>query len=63
MKSSEELWLDKQGPAENTTKFLANRINPPAPEMHELFAQKLYDTIMLGQDKAPSASEDAMFEE
>ena len=31
---------------EDTTMLLCNRINHPTPEMHELFANALYDTIM-----------------
>lgn len=31
---------------EDITMLLANRINHPIPEMHNLFAEKLYDTIM-----------------
>ena len=33
---------------EDTTLLLANRINHPTPEMHELFAESLYDIIMSG---------------
>ncbi len=31
---------------EDTTMLLANRINHPIPEMHKLFADKLYEIIM-----------------
>ena len=31
---------------QDTTLLLCNRINHPTPEMHELFAQALYDMIM-----------------
>ena len=31
---------------EDTTMLLCNRINHPTPEMHELFAEALYDMIM-----------------
>lgn len=31
---------------QDTTLLLANRINHPTREMHELFAQKLFDTVM-----------------
>ena len=31
---------------QDTTMLLDNRINHPIPEMHELFAQSLYETIM-----------------
>ncbi len=47
----------------DTTLLLANRINHPVPEMHELFAQMLYDIIMAGNDATSSTAEDAMFEE
>ena len=30
----------------DVTKLLINRINHPIPEMHKLFAEKLYETIM-----------------
>ena len=45
------------------TQLLANRINHPVPEMHELFAQMLFDTILSGEGQSPSRTEDAMFEE
>ena len=47
----------------DTTMLLANRINHPVPEMHELFATMLYDTILSGENAASTAAEDAMFEE
>ena len=31
---------------QDTTMLLANRINHPTPEMHELFAESLYEIIM-----------------
>ena len=31
---------------QDITMLLANRINHPKAEMHELFAQMLYDTVM-----------------
>ena len=37
---------------EDTTLLLANRINHPTAEMHELFAQSLYDCIMEGTGTA-----------
>lgn len=36
----------KLSETENTTLLLANRINHPVKEMHRLFADKLYETIM-----------------
>ena len=40
---------------EDTTMLLANRINHPTPEMHQLFADRLYDAIMA---EATDGSED-----
>lgn len=36
----------KLSETQDTTKLLANRINHPISEMHKLFADTLYDTIM-----------------
>ena len=36
----------KRSDTEDTTLLLANRINHPAREMHELFAQRLFEIIM-----------------
>ena len=36
----------KLAETEDTTQLLANKINHPIPEMHELFASKLYELIM-----------------
>ena len=36
----------KRSETEDTTLLLANRINHPTREMHELFAQKLFEIIM-----------------
>ena len=36
----------KLSETEDTTLLLANRINHPVTEMHELFAEKLYDIII-----------------
>lgn len=36
----------------DTTKMLANRINHPTKDMHELFAQALFDTIFVNSDTA-----------
>ena len=46
----------------DTTMLLANRINHPVPEMHELFAKMLYDTILSGDCPTQRTAEDAMFE-
>lgn len=43
----------------DVTKLLANRVNHPISEMHELFANKLFETIMSGGEfiaKEPSAT-------
>ena len=36
----------KRSETEDITMLLANRINHPTREMHELFAEKLFETIM-----------------
>ena len=36
----------KRAETEDTTQLLANRINHPVREMHELFADMLFDTVM-----------------
>ncbi len=41
---------------EDTTMMLANRINHPTREMHELFAQMLFDTIVGHMEAASSES-------
>ena len=46
----------------DTTLLLANRINHPTTDMHKLFADRLFEVIM-GESKAESASDDAMFSE
>ncbi len=35
---------------QDTTKLLVNRINHPQPEMHELFAQSLFEMIFSGDE-------------
>lgn len=44
----------------DTTMLLANRINHPTPEMHSLFADKLYETIM-GEAENTATSDSTMF--
>jgi hypothetical protein len=44
----------------DTTMLLANRINHPTPEMHSLFADKLYETIM-GETQNTATSDSTMF--
>ena len=47
---------------EDTTKLLVNRINHPVPEMHELFADALFDTIFAGTDICkPKNNESTMY--
>lgn len=55
IKLAEEMEIDvcdcysewkKISEAEDVTMLLANRINHPVPEMHKLFADKLYELIM-----------------
>jgi hypothetical protein len=36
----------KRAETEDTTLLLANRINHPVREMHELFASMLFETVM-----------------
>lgn len=52
----------KLSETEDITKLLANRINHPIPEMHELFAQSLFEMIM-GDDAADCdiATESSMY--
>jgi len=45
---------------QDTTLLLANRINHPTPEMHNLFADKLYETIM-GETENHTLSDSTMF--
>ena len=45
---------------QDVTYLLANRINHPDPEMHELFADALYDTIM-GTHKNTAADQTTMY--
>ena len=47
---------------EDTTMLLANRINHPTEEMHQLFADSLYEVI-IGSQKGYADHEDAMFKE
>lgn len=46
---------------EDTTLLLANRINHPTREMHELFAQKLFETILGGASCATDADSSTMY--
>lgn len=44
----------------DTTMLLANRINHPAPEMHKLFADELYNLIM-GEEKNSVENSSSMY--
>ena len=50
----------KLAETEDTTMLLANRINHPTPEMHSLFADKLYELIM-GEAENSVSSDSTMF--
>ena len=52
----------KLSETQDTTMLLANRINHPKAEMHELFAQMLFDTIFSDDMTDASESTDTMFE-
>ena len=47
---------------QDTTLLLANRINHPTPEMHELFANELYSMIIEVEQK-PTQSSSTMYSE
>lgn len=49
-------WKALQSEGEDITMLLANRINHPKAEMHELFAQTLFEVIM--EDAAASAGDE-----
>ena len=46
---------------EDTTEKLVNYINHPRAEMHELFAQALYDAIMSDEKPAVKVDDDTMY--
>ena len=50
----------KLSETEDVTMLLANRINHPTKEMHELFAQSLFETIFENEDIA-ATSESTMY--
>ena len=52
----------KLSETQDITHLLANRINHPTKEMHELFAQCLYETIFDGCDTVPKANDNTMYE-
>lgn len=55
------VWKERSK-TEDMTVQLINRINHPVPEMHELFADMLFDTIFKGTDLKPvSTLESTMY--
>lgn len=53
----------KLSETQDTTMMLANRINHPKAEMHELFAQSLFDAIFADDEKDVGESSDTMYSE
>lgn len=53
----------KLSETQDTTKLLANHINHPIKEMHELFAQGLFDIIFAETPTDTSASSDTMYQQ
>ena len=51
----------KLSETEDTTALLANHINHPIKEMHELFAESLFDVIFNGDTEAGDADNDTMY--
>lgn len=51
----------KLSETQDTTLLLANRINHPTREMHELFAQGLFDTIFSSDTVKIQGTDDAMY--
>lgn len=51
----------KLSETEDTTKLLANQINHPTKEMHELFAQSLFDTIFSDSDISAEPNGSVMY--
>ena len=52
----------KLSETQDITHLLANRINHPTKEMHELFAQCLYETIFCKTDIASETNSSTMYE-
>lgn len=50
----------KLSETEDTTMLLSNRINHPIPEMHELFASKLFEIVM-GECAKDNSTESTMY--
>ncbi len=53
----------KLSETQDITRLLANRINHPVREMHELFAQKLFETIFDEETKIQNLNNSTMYEE
>lgn len=51
----------KLSETEDTTKLLANHINHPIKEMHELFAQSLFEVIFADEATAEGGDGDTMY--
>ncbi|MBE7011119.1 MAG: SGNH/GDSL hydrolase family protein [Ruminococcaceae bacterium] len=51
----------KLSETQDITYLLANRINHPTKEMHELFAQSLFDTIFEGSDIVSKSEDCTMY--
>ena len=51
----------KLSETQDTTMMLANRINHPKAEMHELFAQMLFDTVFAENKQESVESSDTMY--
>ena len=52
----------KLSETEDTTRLLANGINHPTKDMHELFAQMLYDTVMETGEEVIFKPESTMYQ-
>ena len=52
----------KLSETQDTTMLLANRINHPTKEMHELFADGLFIMIFDEETQSASANESTMYE-
>lgn len=51
----------KLSETQDITHLLANRINHPTKEMHELFANSLFETIFEGTDIIAKSDDDTMY--
>ncbi|MBQ8525468.1 MAG: hypothetical protein IJ460_01945 [Clostridia bacterium] len=51
----------KLSETEDTTMLLVNRINHPTREMHELFAQSLFELLFDGDDLIGAEEESTMY--